>query len=148
MHKPITTADAEATATTAVAIFCGMMTDGHGPVFDAWGENNMGGGVELFALGATYGRLSEEVLLQLVRLKEQPPFNFPGVYDYDVSEILGVFLREMVLRGEDPNHSDNTKLCKHELGRLMFDFFSADEAFVSEPGYAAIIERHTGYVKA
>lgn len=145
MHKPITTPDTQAAGTSAVAIFCGMMEQGQGPVFEAWGEGDMGGGVELFALCAAYGCITEATLQDLVRHQASPPFDFPGVYDYDVSEMLGDFLREMILRGEDPNHSDNIKLTKHELGRLMVEFFEQDGEFTA--GHAEIVERHTGYKK-
>lgn len=139
MHKPTNN---HSHAITAVAIYDGLIQNDRKRLWDIWSDTDAGG-VELYGLCSQLAHLSEQVLADLIEASD-PPFHFPGVYDYEVSELLGVWLYEQIV-AHDVCSADMTDRMKLELGRLMVEFFSHDPAFSANPRNAEIIERHTGY---
>lgn len=140
MHKPI---NQHALAVTAVAIYDGLMRGGMDPVWAACNKFEIAG-TELYSLCAELAEVSEKMLIDLTA-ENKPPFDFPGVYDYEVGEELGEHLRHlMVVRKRNP--AQEQQHLKTLLGALAFRFFSHSPSFKDNRRNIDIIAVHTGFI--
>jgi hypothetical protein len=89
-------------------------------LLELWGE----GCLELCLEVTQYAELSEAILHAVTDSGEE--YEFPGVYDYDVSEPFGSWFRKEIerLEGSAPEKRDAARA----LGDAVFEFFAQDDS--------------------
>jgi hypothetical protein len=141
--------DSEA-LTSAVAIAAGMgLGVDHNAVYD-WAEQNGWGASDLYCEVGQLAALSAALASRIALCPEFVIGGFPGVYTYEVDELLGAAVREMMqggvikagFAGPDSLLLDPVKL---RLGELAADCFS--RAGKPIPVALAIIREMTGYTR-
>lgn len=114
--------NAAITATFMVVGMTGNDDDLYGRLLDHWGK----GCFELHYELCQYAALSEQIIEAITR--GDGGYDFPGVYDYEVSEPFGAWFRIEVLSDEDGNAPD-FEVAKAKLIDLACRFFAQrDEA--------------------
>lgn len=107
------------TAVTASFMTIGMMETGHGrgidDIYRVWNQ----GGIELHCQLCQYAELSERIVVVITTYIE---LDFPGVYDYEVSEPFGTWFAEHIFANK--GRAPDSEVAKAKLLADACQFFS------------------------
>ena len=101
-------------------------------LLNKWGK----GCFELHYELCQYATLSEQIIDVIVR--GDGGYDFPGVYDYEVSETFGAWFRQQLLADEDGDAPD-FEIAKAKLIDLACRFFAKGEEENEDMTYAHLV---------